>query len=122
RLVTPGKTSSLPRTPFRVPSSPVPTQLRSLTSPRAKGTLPRHLCCLRLRHPPARCCRYRRATHLWTQRLTTTTPCAATVLKRNAASQTPAAGLTHPGTSTKKKRLGHAKPSDSEDFSDSLVF
>ncbi|KAG0413158.1 hypothetical protein HPB47_009700 [Ixodes persulcatus] len=31
-------------------------------------------------------------------------------------------GSDAPGTSTKKKRLGHAKPSDSEDFSDSLVF
>ncbi|CAN7948901.1 unnamed protein product, partial [Ixodes pacificus] len=31
-------------------------------------------------------------------------------------------GSDAPGTSTKQKRLGHAKPSDSEDFSDSLVF
>ncbi|KAG0416213.1 hypothetical protein HPB47_006608 [Ixodes persulcatus] len=31
-------------------------------------------------------------------------------------------GSDAPGVSTKKKRLGHAKPSDSEDYSDSLVF
>ncbi|CAN7991852.1 unnamed protein product, partial [Ixodes pacificus] len=31
-------------------------------------------------------------------------------------------GSHAPGTSTKKKRLGRAKPCDSEDFSDSLVF